>query len=377
MYSGDGNTRLSLHSETNSILILPDLIIWWDIYYKLRTMKKILLILLTLLTIQSFACHTTSLALVSAPTPIGGGQYSTVVRACFGQYTAGNWGGTNNFQLVVGGTTFASFSPATITNNYFAYTTASCSGPNCFMGTCAAVSATATGVLISSTIIKYTTTSSIPVGYPIVPDDNETCAGTSTSYCKNITVVTNGYPTSISLNGNVEVTTPEICVIVCGHSASYAGGPCNGTFNPNMTISISPLPIELLYFQGYKTSCGINYLIWETATEMNNDRFEIERSIDAINFEKIVMIKGAGNSTSNNKYNFVDSKPSQQLNYYRLRQIDYDNKSEVSSIISIDNSCDKNVTIIKTVNLLGQEVGENYSGIKIYYYSNGSVVKKY
>lgn len=145
-------------------------------------------------------------------------------------------------------------------------------------------------------------------------------------------------------------------------------------FNINCS---NALPIELVYFQGYKTSCGVNYLMWETATEMNNDRFEIERSIDGINFEKIATIKGAGNSTSNKKYNFVDTEPKQELNYYRLRQVDYDGKSEVSSIISIDNSCDKNVTIIKTVNLLGQEVGENYSGIKIYYYSNGSVIKKY
>jgi hypothetical protein len=153
-------------------------------------------------------------------------------------------------------------------------------------------------------------------------------------------------------------------------------GPGFSTFCPYYQ-NISTLPIELTYFNGYMKSCGVNYLMWETATENNNDRFEIERSFDGVSFEKIVIIKGAGNSITNKKYNFVDTNPRQELNYYRLRQVDYNGKSEVSSIISIDNSCDKNVTILKTVNLLGQEVGFDYYGVIIIYRSDNTIIKRF
>src|SRR5688500_8868979 len=86
-----------------------------------------------LFVITCNACHSSNLTLISGPTAIGGGQYSTTVNVCIGQ--TANWGGTQDFTLTVGGTTYVSFSPATITNNYNAYTTAGCAGPNCFMGT--------------------------------------------------------------------------------------------------------------------------------------------------------------------------------------------------------------------------------------------------
>lgn len=144
----------------------------------------------------------------------------------------------------------------------------------------------------------------------------------------------------------------------------------------NITCS-SVLPIELLYFTGEKLSCGSNYIIWETASETNNDRFEIEHSNDAIDFIKIATIKGVGNSTSRIKYNFTDYNPSQEVNYYRLKQIDLDGSFIYSPIISIDNSCDKNVTTIKTTNLLGQEVGDDYDGVVVIYRSDNTIIKRF
>ena len=61
----------------------------------------------------------------------------------------------------------------------------------------------------------------------------------------------------------------------------------------------SPLPIELLSFDG-KIKDGTSYLTWKTASEINNDYFEIEKSTDGINFESIGKVTGAGNSTSVN-----------------------------------------------------------------------------
>ena len=88
----------------------------------------------------------------------------------------------------------------------------------------------------------------------------------------------------------------------------------------NFTINCSVvLPIELLYFNASKTTCSQNTLTWSTATEINNDHFDIERSIDGLNFIKIKEISGAINSTLAITYNYLDSSPDNGLNYYRLK----------------------------------------------------------
>lgn len=343
-------------------------------------MKKILLsFILALFSVVAFACHTTSISLVSGPTAIGGGQYSTTIQVCFGQYTAGNWGGTQSFKFTVGGTTFVSFSPATVTNNYKAYTTASCLGPNCFMGTCAAVSATATGVIGPATVVTYNTTSSTPAGYPIVPDDNESCTGCPTSFCFNFTFVTAGYPTSISLGGNVEAQQPKVCRSICGFSTNYAGGPCNGSFDADMTITFGALPIELISFNGYANSDGFNLLEWVTATETNNDYYTIERSSDGITWEECSRVNAAGNSSVPLRYTYKDyGYAVNSINYYRLKQTDYNGNYEFFNIIVVDNSKNaKEIHVIKVTDLMGREVSENSDCIKLYYFSNGEVKKVY
>ncbi len=143
----------------------------------------------------------------------------------------------------------------------------------------------------------------------------------------------------------------------------------------NITCS-SVLPIELLYFTGEKKSCNNNLLIWATATETNNDHFEIERSSDAINFTKIKEIPGSINSLETKKYVYVDLNPESGVNYYRLKQVDLDGTYKYAPIVDVDNSCVKDLKIIKISNLLGQEVTEDFGGPKLIYYSDGSVVKR-
>lgn len=135
------------------------------------------------------------------------------------------------------------------------------------------------------------------------------------------------------------------------------------------------LPIELIYFNGVRYSCSQNILNWATATETNNDHFEIERSADAINFKTIKEISGSIYSTDTKKYIYVDSNPESGINYYRLKQVDLDGTYKYAPIIDIDNSCAKNLKILKITNLLGQEVNEEYGGPKIFYYNYGSILK--
>jgi hypothetical protein len=97
----------------------------------------------------------------------------------------------------------------------------------------------------------------------------------------------------------------------------------------------SPLPIQLLYFTGYSHE-EQSILEWATASETNNEFFSIERSKDGINYESVATIPGAGNSTSRKNYSFTDEKPFAGLNYYRLKQTDFDRKYTYSKVIPID-----------------------------------------
>ena len=94
-------------------------------------------------------------------------------------------------------------------------------------------------------------------------------------------------------------------------------------------------PVELIYFEG-RAEGNIALLSWETATELNNDRFEIEWSRDAASFVHIGEIDGNGTTDMLKRYMFVDNQPLSGINYYRLRQVDYDGQFEYSPIISVE-----------------------------------------
>lgn len=107
------------------------------------------------------------------------------------------------------------------------------------------------------------------------------------------------------------------------------GGPCN-----------TVLPVELLSFTGKISGSGV-LLNWETATETNNDYFEIQRK-DGMpeDWKNVGTIKGAGNSSTVRSYEFTD--PLETLNlkpetvYYRLKQTDFDGRSEYAGTIPVE-----------------------------------------
>ena len=136
------------------------------------------------------------------------------------------------------------------------------------------------------------------------------------------------------------------------------------------------LPIELIKFSVKKVGSD-NMISWETQTEKNNDYFTIERTLDGIWFEVVGNQKGSGNSNSLIKYNLKDFDVHKTLNYYRLKQTDFDGKFTFSDLISIDNKeiNNENRFIVKTYNLEGQEVNDSFRGIVIILYSDGSTEK--
>ncbi|MEP5613923.1 MAG: LamG-like jellyroll fold domain-containing protein, partial [Cyclobacteriaceae bacterium] len=88
-----------------------------------------------------------------------------------------------------------------------------------------------------------------------------------------------------------------------------------------------PLPIELLSFSVTAQDSHVN-IKWSTATETNNDYFSLYQSTDGISFSEIGRISGAGNSSQLLNYAWKDLNPSTGINYYYLRQTDFDGAFE-------------------------------------------------
>lgn len=99
----------------------------------------------------------------------------------------------------------------------------------------------------------------------------------------------------------------------------------------------SQLPITLLSFSGYKQG-NVNILRWTTANEADNLGFELQRSLDGINYTAIGFVNSlapGGNSSSQLNYFFTDNNPVSDKQYYRLRQVDIGGYSKFSGIILI------------------------------------------
>ncbi|MBK8486757.1 MAG: T9SS type A sorting domain-containing protein [Bacteroidetes bacterium] len=94
------------------------------------------------------------------------------------------------------------------------------------------------------------------------------------------------------------------------------------------------LPIVLVDFDGSNVG-NANVLNWTTATELNNDYFTIERSLDGKSYEEIGTVAGAGQSSTLLNYEYTDAQPYLGTNYYRLKQTDYNGAFDYSNVISI------------------------------------------
>jgi hypothetical protein len=99
------------------------------------------------------------------------------------------------------------------------------------------------------------------------------------------------------------------------------------------------LPIELESFSVNQTGTYVQ-LQWTSSSEKNFLDYEVQRSKDGTFFSSIGTIKSSGNSENSANYNFTDSLPLQEMNYYRLKMIDRDDSYKYSGLLAInaDNS---------------------------------------
>ena len=107
----------------------------------------------------------------------------------------------------------------------------------------------------------------------------------------------------------------------------------------------APLPIELLSFTAKLNSDKEVDLNWQTASEINNDYFTVEKSADAVNFIPLEIIKGAGNSVSILNYTTLDKNPYSGITYYRLKQSDFNGDFTYSQIEAVKLFDENNLLI--------------------------------
>ncbi len=103
----------------------------------------------------------------------------------------------------------------------------------------------------------------------------------------------------------------------------------------SVNLATAPLPVELISFTATPDQDGV-ILKWTTASELNNQYFEIESSVDAKNWSVVAKVDGQGTKNSRTDYQQLDATPYQGISYYRLKQVDFDGKSTLSSIVQVD-----------------------------------------
>lgn len=135
-----------------------------------------------------------------------------------------------------------------------------------------------------------------------------------------------------------DVNAGNFGVAISANLTSLSALPTARIDNVRVTIHYdnTTLPIQLLDFEASRKEQAVQ-LKWNTASEQNNDYFEIERSLDGENWDRITSIDGAGNSGNLLNYQFLDSEAPEARLYYRLKQVDFNGNFSYSSVVTVDD----------------------------------------
>lgn len=132
-------------------------------------------------------------------------------------------------------------------------------------------------------------------------------------------------------------------------STSNGAGGCNNNSNPCDFVASSgqgtgnagilenlatPLPVELLAFQAVAVGDRVD-VSWSTAVEIDNDHFQVQRSVDRQEWEVIGYIEGAGTTYGTRSYRHIDEAPLPGTSYYRLVQVDIDGSTSASHTVPV------------------------------------------
>jgi len=151
--------------------------------------------------------------------------------------------------------------------------------------------------------------------------------------CTSFTQMSNCYSPNSTATGTVTATglTPgnQYLLMVDG----YSNDGCEFTISGWSVIT--SMPVELLWFTGNALKEG-NELSWKTAGETSNSHFELLHSANGIDFQLLATIEGEGTTFEEHTYTYFHALAPAGVNYYRLRQVDFNGESKTLETISVD-----------------------------------------
>ena len=120
---------------------------------------------------------------------------------------------------------------------------------------------------------------------------------------------------------------------------SQSGIPEDNLDNNESSIDTEPfinLPVDWLSFEGRLTSGNQAKIQWSTAKERDSEKFIIQRSNNTNSWINLGSIAAQGDTDEVSNYEYIDKQPMAGNNYYRLEQVDFDGKTNLSKVIRVD-----------------------------------------
>lgn len=278
-------------------------------------MSRLFLFLIFLLPFYSIPCDRSSISLTSV-TPGPGGTFIINYQICFGQGTIGATNGADNptTSYAIGIYTpggvpvvVSAFSPPAIVGSF-------------------------TGVVNSGMLVGpqgppfstqetvfYTDFSSTPSGLGCI--SSTALCGTPNTQCDNYSVTVDVMPDSMRVFG------------IEGSGNPVAGCTSDADMLIDFTTALNVNWGDVKVIDMDKRNLKIQ---WSTVTETNNDKFIVQKLEDIQHsWWDLTTIEGAGNSSTPNDYSYIDQYVSNGINYYRIKQIDFDGNYSLSKTVAI------------------------------------------
>jgi hypothetical protein len=151
-------------------------------------------------------------------------------------------------------------------------------------------------------------------------------------------VISTGLLTTTN-SGYSAITSNSDVTIFGGVGITYPFGTISADRSFNGTVHYAlgdPLPVTLLDFTAVKVNESV-LLEWQTESEYSSDYFEVERSLNGTDWNRLFTVKAAGESSESLIYQKMDENPIDGISYYRLNQYDFDGTKTLLKMVSFNN----------------------------------------
>ncbi len=164
--------------------------------------------------------------------------------------------------------------------------------------------------------------------------------------------------------------------------SNYNSTLLNGETEDYFYINGSQIPLPVTFMNFTATKTGDNVLLqWQTGTEVDNDGFEIQHSLNGTSWSALGFVNGAGNSSSVQNYSYVHLNPGKSTHYYRIRQVDRNGQSTLSAIRKINFKGEHIIQVYpnpaKDQLFVASTLGKNIKELNLYNTSKQQVLQMY